>query len=331
MLIKTPHAAPNPSKISEHSVPLEMATARETRRWMIAAACVIACCVALIPACDAASNRCTKKMSSRNLKVGEEFRETRVSLNCEKGEIRWLSAKKRHVLTFFKGHKDLTVCLSVIRPGARVYRLRGSQRQLIAGVNDTGFLGCYKSECKHVSFMFEVDEDYSGPKNLVYEYSGYIDIKCAECTEVCQRDCLCKSDFAFHGKLTRSVFRTNTYLYYFQVAEFVKYNGQYQEQLLEEEIEKCPVEVSNSNSTVNDTEDLSLLEMITAEIPRSGTVRVIAKCPLRLRKTYFVSATTHITRNGRPRLIMCCQHSDEHYAVAHLADLVHRQECCRHT
>jgi hypothetical protein len=24
--------------------------------------------------------------------------------------------------------------------------------------------------------MFEVDEDYSGPKNLVYEYSGYIDI-----------------------------------------------------------------------------------------------------------------------------------------------------------
>jgi hypothetical protein len=176
MLIKTPHAAPNPSKISEHSVPLEMATARETRRWMIAAACVIACCVALLPACDAASNRCTKKMSSRNLKVGEEFRETRVSLNCEKGEIRWLSAKKRHVLTFFKGHKDLTVCLSVIRPGARVYRLRGSQRQLIAGVNDTGFLGCYKSECKHVSFMFEVDEDYSGPKNLVYEYSGYIDI-----------------------------------------------------------------------------------------------------------------------------------------------------------
>ena len=110
------------------------------------------------------------------MKVGEEFRETRVSLNCEKGEIRWLSAKKRHVLTFFKGHKDLTVCLSVIRPGARVYRLRGSQRQLIAGVNDTGFLGCYKSECKHVSFMFEVDEDYSGPKNLVYEYSGYIDI-----------------------------------------------------------------------------------------------------------------------------------------------------------
>ena len=116
------------------------------------------------------------------------------------------------------------------------------------------------------------------------------------------------------------------------MADFVKYNGQYQEPLLEEEVGKCPVEESNSNSTTAevDGEDLSYLEMITAEVPRHGIVRVIAKCPLRLHKTYFVSATAHITRNGRPKLNMCCQHSDEHYAIAHLRDLVHTQECCRH-
>lgn len=107
---------------------------------------------------------------------GEHFRETRVPLNCERGEIRWLSARRSHLLTFSKANKDLVVCLSVTRPGARVYRTKGSQRQLIAGVNDTGFLNCFKSECKHVSFLFEVDEDYRGPKNLVYSYSGYLDI-----------------------------------------------------------------------------------------------------------------------------------------------------------
>lgn len=97
-------------------------------------------------------------------------------LNCESGNIKWQNAKKSHVLTFFKGQEDLVVCLTINRPGARVYRLKGSQRQPIAGVNDTGFIGCYKSECKHVSFLFQVDDNYKGPKNLNYAYSGYLDI-----------------------------------------------------------------------------------------------------------------------------------------------------------
>lgn len=108
--------------------------------------------------------------------MGETIRETRVTLNCDRGDIKWLSARRSHLLTFTKANKDLVVCLSVKRAGARVYRTNGAQRQLIAGVNDTGFLNCFKSECKHVSFLFEVDENYSGPKNLVYSYSGYIDI-----------------------------------------------------------------------------------------------------------------------------------------------------------
>lgn len=99
-----------------------------------------------------------------------------MSLNCESGDIKWLSAKKRHLLTFEKGNEDLVVCLSVTKPGARVYRTKGTQRQLIAGVNDTGFLNCFQSECKHISFLFEVDDNYNGPKNLLYSYSGYVDI-----------------------------------------------------------------------------------------------------------------------------------------------------------
>ncbi len=71
------------------------------------------------------------------------------------------------------------VCLTIKRPGARIYRTKGTSKQLLAGVNDTGFVGCFKSECSHVPLLFEVDEDYSGPTNLFYEYSGYIDIsKC---------------------------------------------------------------------------------------------------------------------------------------------------------
>ena len=135
----------------------------------------------------------------------------------------------------------------------------------------------------------------------------------------------------FYGKLRRSVYRTNTYLYYFQVAHFMKYNGLYRDPHLAREIENCPAEETHSNVTEKEPdEDSSLEDSILAEIPPTGMVRVIAKCPLRLNKTYFVSATLHITRNGRPRLIMCCQHSDERFAVTHLVEMVHRQECCRH-
>ena len=140
---------------------------------------------------------------------------------------------------------------------------------------------------------------------------------------------------AFHGKLLRSVFRTNTYLHYFQVAEFVRYNGEYENPILSHHTRDCPIVTSNSSSThyrhENDTEPgPSLEERIAAEIPVSGTVRVISKCPLKLNKTYFVSARLHLARSGRSRLLMCCQHSDEHFAEAHLAQLIHRQECCRH-
>jgi hypothetical protein len=242
--------------------------------------------------------------------------------------------EKTHILTFTKGNQDLVVCLTVERPGARVYRLKGTQRLLIAGENHTGFVDCYESECNHVSFRFQVSDDYSGPTNLLYSYSGYIDIKCPECSETCQTDCLCSSEFAFHGKLLRSVYRTNTHLNYFQVAEFVRYNGEYRKPILAHHTADCPIVSSNSNSEngteLVETAGPTLEERIAAEIPVSGTVRVIAKCPLKPNKTYFVSARLHIAPSGRPRLIMCCQHSDEHFAEAHLEHLILRQECCRH-
>ena len=148
---------------------------------------------------------------------------------------------------------------------------------------------------------------------------------------------------AFHGKLLRSVYRTNTYLNYFKVAEFVRYNGEYGNPILAHQAGACPIvtttTTTNSSIELNGTEEeeeeeqggvLDLLESIEQEVPQTGTVRVIAKCPMRLNKTYFVSARLHTARSGRPRLIMCCQHSDEHFTKAHLTHLLHRQECCRH-
>ena len=96
-------------------------------------------------------------------------------LRCERGDIRWKYPRNNHLLTFTNSHKDLVVCLTVQKAGARIYRPKGSLRQLIADVNDTGSVGCFKSECSHVSFLFEVDADYSGPNTLTYQYSGYID------------------------------------------------------------------------------------------------------------------------------------------------------------
>lgn len=130
----------------------------------------------------------------------------------------------------------------------------------------------------------------------------------------------------FHGKLRSMTYRNNLYIYYFQVADFVKYNGVYKDPLLARDAAMCP----DSSASANDTKTLFSNEDISDEIPPDGTVRVYAKCPLRVNKTYFVSGHLHATKNGRPRLIMCCTHADEHYAITHLADLLHRQECCRH-
>ncbi len=115
-------------------------------------------------------------------------------------------------------------------------------------------------------------------------------------------------------------------MYYFQVADFVKYNGAYKDPLLARDAAMCP----GTSPSSNETETAFSNEDILDEIPPDGTVRVYAKCPLRINKTYFVSGHLHVTKNGRPRLMMCCTHADEHYTISHLADLVHRQECCRH-
>ena len=102
--------------------------------------------------------------------------ETRTKLNCERGQIKWTKAKHSHHLTFALNNRDLVLCLTILRSGARIYRPKGTSKQLIAGVNDTGFIGCFKSECGHVPLLFEVDENFNKYKNLLYEYSGYEDI-----------------------------------------------------------------------------------------------------------------------------------------------------------
>ena len=102
--------------------------------------------------------------------------QTITKLNCERGRIKWKGAKHSHHLSFTLNHRDLVLCLTILRSGARVYRTKETSKQLIAGVNDTGFVGCFKSECNHVPLLFEVDENFNKYTNLLYDYTGYVDI-----------------------------------------------------------------------------------------------------------------------------------------------------------
>ena len=142
----------------------------------------------------------------------------------------------------------------------------------------------------------------------------------------------------FLGKLRSAIYRPNLNVYYFQVAEYVKYHRVYKDPFLAQLDGRCPSDTINStdNETLleneNDSENETVLDSrVISQMESGGLLRVYAKCPLKANKTYFVSTTLHFTKNGRPRLIMCCQHNDEHYALNYLTNLLHDQECCRYS
>ncbi len=87
-------------------------------------------------------------------------------------EFIWYKARADHVVTFHHlPSAAFTLCLSRGDPGMKVYQLRGTSRKLLVGSNETGELGCFESECKHLSLYFAVDDSYNAFR-IVYTYQS---------------------------------------------------------------------------------------------------------------------------------------------------------------
>ncbi len=103
-----------------------------------------------------------------------EFEQPKTSIitpRCSVNQFIWYKASQNHIVTFHHQSSAVSfiLCLSRVKPGMSVYQLRGTSRKLIISSNATGELGCFESDCKHISLYFDVDDNLNVFRS-VYTY-----------------------------------------------------------------------------------------------------------------------------------------------------------------
>ena len=96
-------------------------------------------------------------------------------MRCDTGRIDWRSPSYRQVVSLYKNRQSFRVCLTTSSPGAVVYHLKGASRKLVAKGDSAGHIGCFDSECGHVSLLLEADPNRYVPRILMFTYSSKID------------------------------------------------------------------------------------------------------------------------------------------------------------
>ena len=112
------------------------------------------------------SMNCTAVLYCRTRHTAQnEFETTRTSTitpRCSTNELIWYEPRHDHVISFKQSKKkSFSICLSRDNGGMSIYQLRGTSRKLLVRSNSTGELGCFESECKHLTLLFEVDSSLS--------------------------------------------------------------------------------------------------------------------------------------------------------------------------
>ena len=139
---------------------------------------------------------------------------TTITSSCGAGSVTWESPHGSQAITFLR-NTSFTLCLSSNSASshAAVYRLIGPSRRLLVPKSHDGMLGCYDSQCSHVSLLIE-SQNSSGHVELMYQISmansksqiciftmrhvrTAISVRtgCPSCTESCQITCLCTAPY----------------------------------------------------------------------------------------------------------------------------------------
>ncbi len=92
---------------------------------------------------------------------------------CSVNQFIWYRPRQDHIVTFHQSRQSFTLCLSRVGEGMSIYQLRGTSRKLLAGSNATGELGCFESECKHLTLYFDVESSLKVSR-ISYTYRSKI-------------------------------------------------------------------------------------------------------------------------------------------------------------
>lgn len=117
------------------------------------------------------SNSCFRSYQSARSEY-EETKITHIRPRCPQNGLTWQKAEFKHIVAFSKGYSPFRLCMTLLSPAhVTIYRLRGTSKQLIATAGSSGDLGCFESECKHLTFLMEPDNKLMVNKvKLTYSY-----------------------------------------------------------------------------------------------------------------------------------------------------------------
>lgn len=241
-----------------------------------------------------------------------------MGLGCETGKLTWFNPKEEWKISFADKKKSFNVCLDSARAGASVYRVEGSARTLLSSNSEPGGIGCWESDCKHVTLLLQAST--SGDV-LEYNYTTSVTNVCPKCTSDCKRKCFCNSQHVFIAEVlkSRSIHNQKYYQNYIKIRYFLRHHGNFTAQFGKRP-PSCDVSSAHAQ-TVIDQKKL---------IPQYGKMKVKSKCGLQAGKTYLFSASSHHKQNSslEPSLTMCCAQEDYKHAWESYLYLVNNRRCC---
>eukprot|EP00731_Ephydatia_muelleri_P028401 Em0020g45a len=96
-----------------------------------------------------------------------------ITSSCGAGSVTWENPHGSQAITFLR-NTSFTLCLSSNSASshAAVYRLIGPSRRLLVPKSHDGMLGCYDSQCSHVSLLIESQNSSGHVELMVSELYG---------------------------------------------------------------------------------------------------------------------------------------------------------------
>lgn len=241
---------------------------------------------------------------------------TRIASSCEAGSIMWEKPHGSQSVTFLK-NTSFTLCLSSNSTSSPVaiYRLIGPSRRLLIPKYRTGILGCYDSECNHISILIE---SYNSSGHIELKYETNTTTKCPRCSESCQMMCFCTAPYVFTAEVVQSTSEYGQFSYYVKIMRVIKNDGVYIPTSLKLPGDQCLPRTAHSAS--------HYLVDVQGQLPSTGLVQIFTTYTLNVGAVYLVSARLH--SGPRPGLVLCCADNDDSYAISYLEDLLETRKCC---
>lgn len=96
---------------------------------------------------------------------------SRIAPRCPLNGLTWRKPRFSHIVVFHRRNRPFQLCMNLHSPGMAIYRLKGTSKQPVASANASGNLGCFESECKHLTFLIQPKIDGMAVQRLQFTYN----------------------------------------------------------------------------------------------------------------------------------------------------------------